>query len=58
MICDPGERYLDTYCDRGWPEDEGLASDPFIAQLESFATSDPYIAQLESFAATGEFAAG
>ena len=44
MICDPGERYLDTYHDRGWLEDEGLASDPFIAQLKSFATSGEFAA--------------
>ena len=42
MICDPGERYLDTYYDRGWLEDEGLELEPYIAQLESFATSGQF----------------
>jgi cysteine synthase A len=39
MICDPGERYLETYYDRAWLEQEGLDLAPYIAQLESFATS-------------------
>jgi cysteine synthase A len=37
MICDPGERYLRTYYDRGWLQQQGLALEPYIAQLEAFA---------------------
>jgi cysteine synthase A len=39
MICDPGERYLATYYDRGWLQDEGLELAPYIEQLQAFATS-------------------
>jgi cysteine synthase A len=42
MICDPGERYLDSYYDRGWLEAEGLVLEPYIAQLESFAASGQF----------------
>jgi cysteine synthase A len=42
MICDPGERYLGTYYDRAWLEQEGLELAPYIAQLESFATSGKF----------------
>lgn len=41
MICDPGERYLGSYYNRSWLEDQGLDIDPYIAQLEQFgATGD------------------
>ena len=39
MICDPGERYLESYYDRDWLRDQGLEMEPYIAQLESFAAS-------------------
>jgi cysteine synthase A len=36
MICDAGERYLDTYyCDR-WLEDNGFNIAPYCKQLEAF----------------------
>jgi cysteine synthase len=39
MICDPGERYLKTYYDRAWLQDQDLELAPYIEQLETFATS-------------------
>jgi cysteine synthase A len=39
MICDPGERYLESYYDRGWLQEQGLEVQPYIEQLESFAAS-------------------
>jgi cysteine synthase A len=42
MICDPGERYLETYYDRGWLHDEGLELAPYIEQLKAFATSGQF----------------
>ncbi|MEJ2246910.1 MAG: pyridoxal-phosphate dependent enzyme, partial [Acidobacteriota bacterium] len=39
MICDPGERYLDTYYDDGWLQEQGLDVQPYIQQLETFTTS-------------------
>ena len=39
LICDPGERYLDTYYDRGWLEAQGLDIQPYIERLERFARS-------------------
>ncbi len=37
LICDPGELYLDSYFDRAWIAGEGLAIEPYIAQLTDFA---------------------
>jgi cysteine synthase A len=39
MICDPGERYLDTYFDKGWLEDQGLEIQAHMERLRSFAAS-------------------
>jgi len=39
MICDPGERYLETYYDQAWLQAQGLEVQPYIEQLESFAVS-------------------
>ena len=39
MICDPGERYLDTYFDTGWLEDQGFDIQIHMERLRSFATS-------------------
>jgi cysteine synthase A len=39
MLCDAGERYLDSYYDQGWLESNGLRTRPYIQQLEAFATS-------------------
>jgi cysteine synthase A len=39
MICDPGERYLETYYDRGWLQDQDLDVRPYIEHLEAFAQS-------------------
>jgi cysteine synthase A len=37
MICDPGERYLDSYYSQDWLQEQGLEVQPYIEQLESFA---------------------
>jgi cysteine synthase A len=37
LICDPGERYLDTYYDRDWVAAQGLDPAPFSARLEAFS---------------------
>ena len=37
MICDPGERYLDTYYDPDWLAREGLDIAPYVERLEAFA---------------------
>jgi len=37
MICDPGERYLGSYFDRGWLAAEKLDIEPYLAQIEAFA---------------------
>ena len=42
MICDPGDRYLETYYDEGWLEAQGFAVQPFIGQLEAFAASGKF----------------
>lgn len=42
MICDPGERYLGSYYNRSWLEDQGLEIDPYIEQLEQFATTGDF----------------
>lgn len=39
MICDPGERYLQSYFDRGWVEAEGLELEPYIERLQAFTNS-------------------
>jgi cysteine synthase len=39
MICDSGDRYLGTYYDRSWLQDEGLELEPYIERLEAFAKS-------------------
>ena len=39
MICDPGERYLETYYDRGWLQDQDLDVRPYIEHLGAFAQS-------------------
>jgi cysteine synthase A len=37
LICDPGERYLDTYYDRDWVAAQGMDPAPFSARLERFS---------------------
>ncbi|HUL63191.1 MAG TPA: PLP-dependent cysteine synthase family protein [Burkholderiaceae bacterium] len=37
MICDPGERYLDTYYNDAWLAKKGLDIAPFLEMLERFA---------------------
>ncbi len=39
MICDPGERYLDSYFDRDWLAAEKLDIAPYLEQLEGFSKS-------------------
>ncbi|MBT5267786.1 MAG: PLP-dependent cysteine synthase family protein [Rhodospirillaceae bacterium] len=36
LICDAGERYLDTYFDDGWIKQQGLPVEPYRAKLDSF----------------------
>jgi cysteine synthase A len=36
MLCDPGERYLDSYFDRAWLAEQGIDIDPYTAELEAF----------------------
>ncbi len=36
MICDGGERYLDTYYSDQWLEDKGFDLAPYCEQLERF----------------------
>jgi len=36
MICDSGERYLDTYYDAKWLKDNGYNIEPYLDQLEEF----------------------
>jgi cysteine synthase A len=42
MICDPGDRYLETYYDPGWLHEQGLEIQPYIEQLRSFAASGQF----------------
>jgi cysteine synthase A len=37
LICDPGERYADTYYNPAWIEAQGLDIAPWLAALEAFA---------------------
>ena len=39
LICDPGERYLDSYYDRGWLDAQGLDIAPHVERLERFAAT-------------------
>jgi cysteine synthase A len=39
MICDPGERYLRTYYDCRWLQEQGLDLEPYIQRLDTFATT-------------------
>jgi len=36
MICDPGDRYLDTYYSKEWLSDNGYDTAPYIDQMERF----------------------
>jgi cysteine synthase A len=36
MICDPGERYLDTYFNPAWVAERGFEVKPFTDQLDCF----------------------
>jgi cysteine synthase A len=36
LICDPGERYLDTYYNPQWIEEQGLGIDPYLEAIERF----------------------
>lgn len=37
MICDPGNRYLDTYYDPAWLQEQGIDAAPCVEALERFA---------------------
>lgn len=36
LICDPGDRYLDTYYNADWLDREGIRIAPFMEKLEAF----------------------
>jgi cysteine synthase len=36
MICDPGDRYIDTYYSEAWLQERDYDIDPYISQLEHF----------------------
>jgi cysteine synthase A len=36
LICDSGDRYLDTYYDHSWLRKQGFDTDPYIRKLEAF----------------------
>jgi cysteine synthase A len=36
LICDPGDRYVDKYYSDKWLTDNGIDTDPYRRQLESF----------------------
>ena len=38
MICDSGDRYIDTYYNPDWLEEEGLDTAPYTENLDSFLT--------------------
>ena len=42
LICDPGERYLNTYYNPKWLKEEGLDIDFYINQLENFAETGQF----------------
>ena len=37
MICDPGDRYLDTYYDPAWLQEQAIDAVPWVEALERFA---------------------
>jgi cysteine synthase A len=43
MICDPGDRYLDTYFNREWLEAKGYDIEPYVAQLEDFFKTGAWV---------------
>jgi cysteine synthase len=45
MICDPGERYLDTYYNDAWLAKKGLDIAPFLEMLERFEQTGQLPAQ-------------
>ncbi len=36
MLCDPGDRYLDTYYNTGWLAEKGFDLKPYTQQMETF----------------------
>jgi cysteine synthase A len=44
MICDPGERYIDTYYNPEWLREEGIDVSPFLEQLEQFFETGRFVA--------------
>jgi cysteine synthase A len=39
ILCDPGERYLDTYFNSDWLEEQGIDIAPYLGQLRNFQES-------------------
>jgi cysteine synthase A len=46
LICDSGERYLDSYYDRRWLHERGHNLEPYLAQLEQFYLHGGWAADL------------
>lgn len=42
MICDSGDRYIDTYHNPDWLEEEGLDASPYTENLDSFFISGKF----------------
>jgi len=42
MICDSGDRYIDTYYNPDWLEEEGLDTAPYTEDLDSFFNSGEF----------------
>jgi cysteine synthase A len=42
MLCDGGERYLDTYYNPDWLKQKGFDLNPYLTQLDNFYTSGKF----------------
>ena len=36
LLCDPGERYLESFFDDGWIRERGLELEPWRERIEAF----------------------
>ena len=43
ILCDPGDRYLDTYFNRDWLSNEQIDIDPYLNQLTRFQETGQFI---------------
>jgi cysteine synthase A len=46
LICDSGERYLNSYYNRRWLQERGHHIEPYLAQLEHFYQHGEWIIDL------------